>query len=160
MGTERAELQLRWRPMPAAVVLHARGAPCPGPVAVPGGASAVVSVPGGLLSCHAIYTGGPLPAASSAPSRLMYRAANEAMLWAGLEVKAGQWRATQLYHHIETSEKAQVSYRFGTTFAGVASDLALGDPLSRPQRNAVRQELGPTRRPSRLQAGNGRLARS
>jgi hypothetical protein len=86
-------------------------------------------VPASLLSWHAVYTGGPLPAGSSFRSRLMYRATTEAMLWACLEATAGEWRATQLYHQIETTEKAQSSYRLGTTFAGVASDVALGVPL-------------------------------
>jgi hypothetical protein len=41
-------------------------------------------------------------------------------------VAQGEWRATKLYHQIETTEKAAASYRLGTTFAGVAGDLALG----------------------------------
>jgi len=59
----------------------------------------------------------------------MYRASTEAMLRAYLEVTAGQWRATELYHQLETSEKAQASYRIGTICAGVASHLGLGLPL-------------------------------
>jgi hypothetical protein len=117
------------RKMPAELLLTSRSGASPGPVAVPSGASESISVPAGVLAWHAMYTGGPLPEASSPLSRLIYRAANEAILWACLEPAAGLWIATELYHRIETSEKAQASYRLGMIGAGVAGELALGLPL-------------------------------
>jgi hypothetical protein len=110
------------------LTITARANATPGPEKIAAGTSTVVSVPSIVLDWHAMYTGGPVPS-SNARSRTYYRLALRDTLRACLEVESGQWRATELYRRLETSEQAQASYRLGTALAGAASDIALGLPL-------------------------------
>jgi hypothetical protein len=59
----------------------------------------------------------------------MYRTSCEATVWACLHDHRHEWRATDLYHELETSEKSAASYRLGTTVAAAVSDLVLGIPI-------------------------------
>jgi hypothetical protein len=109
---------------PILKVTSARG-PTPGQFSVASSATALVPVPAVALTWHAIYTGGPLPASANWWSHLTYRSACAATLWACVEARHGEWRATSLYRDIETTDKAQASYRIGTLMAGVAGEFAL-----------------------------------
>jgi hypothetical protein len=60
----------------------------------------------------------------------MYRTSCEATLWACLRDNLQEWRATELYHELETSEKSAASYRLGTVMAAAVSDLVLDIPIT------------------------------
>jgi hypothetical protein len=107
------------------------------------GAGGASFVPAILISWHAVFTGGPLPAASTAFHRMTYRLSSEAAVWACLDGSTGQWRATALYHHLETTEKSHASYRLGSTLAGVASDLVLDIPLLVHRQTLFGRSSGP-----------------
>lgn len=91
-----------------------------------GGETRAIAVSRLRLQWHAAFTGGALPAASSYRQRLAWRRSCVQQVGACLEAVAGHWRASALYHGLESTDKGVASYRLGTSQAGFFAHRELG----------------------------------